>query len=47
MEPGVPASFKVLVKELQALGINVDILNEDEQKMHFVEDSSLEEGQNP
>jgi DNA-directed RNA polymerase subunit beta len=40
MEPGVPASFKVLVKELQALGINVEILNEDEQKMHFVEDAS-------
>src|SRR5437667_12871986 len=32
MEPGVPESFKVLVKELQSLGINVEVLNEDEQK---------------
>ncbi len=40
MEPGVPASFKVLVKELQALGINVEVLNEEEQTIHFVEDTS-------
>jgi DNA-directed RNA polymerase subunit beta len=38
MEPGVPESFKVLVKELQSLGINVEILNEDEQKIQFVDD---------
>ncbi len=38
MEPGVPESFKVLVKELQSLGINVEVLNEDEQKIRFVED---------
>nr|MBA3824464.1 DNA-directed RNA polymerase subunit beta [Ktedonobacterales bacterium] len=38
MEPGVPESFKVLVKELQSLGINVEVLNEDEQKIQFVED---------
>jgi len=40
MEPGVPESFKVLVKELQSLGINVEALNEDEQKIQFVEDAS-------
>jgi DNA-directed RNA polymerase subunit beta len=40
MEPGVPESFKVLVKELQSLGINVEVLNEDEQKIQFVEDTS-------
>jgi DNA-directed RNA polymerase subunit beta len=40
MEPGVPESFKVLVKELQSLGINVEVLNEDDQKIQFVEDSS-------
>ncbi|HKV84389.1 MAG TPA: DNA-directed RNA polymerase subunit beta [Ktedonobacterales bacterium] len=39
MEPGVPESFKVLVKELQSLGINVEVLNEDEQKIQFVEDT--------
>jgi len=40
METGVPESFKVLVKELQSLGINVEALNEDEQKIQFVEDTS-------
>jgi DNA-directed RNA polymerase subunit beta len=40
MEPGVPESFKVLVKELQSLGINVEVLNEDDQKIQFVEDAT-------
>jgi DNA-directed RNA polymerase subunit beta len=40
IEPGVPVAFKVLVKELQSLGINVDILNDDDQTIQFVEDSS-------
>jgi DNA-directed RNA polymerase subunit beta len=40
MEPGVPESFKVLVKELQSLGINVEVRNSDEQKIQFVEDTS-------
>ena len=30
--PGVPESFKVLVKELQSLGLNVEILNENEEE---------------
>ena len=30
MEAGVPESFKVLVKELQSLGLNVEVLNEDD-----------------
>jgi DNA-directed RNA polymerase subunit beta len=42
VEPGVPESFKVLVKELQSLGINVEVLNEDEQKIQFVEDTSTD-----
>jgi DNA-directed RNA polymerase subunit beta len=42
MEPGVPESFKVLVKELQSLGINVEVLNEDEQKIQFVEDAGTD-----
>jgi len=42
MEPGVPESFKVLVKELQSLGINVEVLNEDEQKIHFIEETSID-----
>jgi DNA-directed RNA polymerase subunit beta len=40
MEPGVPESFKVLVKELQSLGLAVEVLNEDEEKIQFVEDST-------
>ena len=32
-EPGVPESFKVLLKELQAIGLNVQILNEDSEEV--------------
>ncbi len=32
-EPGVPESFKVLIKELQSLGMDVKILTEDEQEI--------------
>jgi len=32
-EPGVPESFKVLIKELQSLGLDVKILAEDEQEI--------------
>ena len=38
MEPGVPESFKVLVKELQSLGLSVEILNEDAEQVAFSED---------
>ena len=38
MEPGVPESFKVLVKELQSLCMSVEILNEDEEQVAFTED---------
>ncbi len=36
--PGVPESFKVLVKEFQSLGINVDILNKDDGTIDLLED---------
>ena len=36
--PGVPESFKVLVKELQSLGISVDILNQDDETIELLED---------
>jgi DNA-directed RNA polymerase subunit beta len=36
--PGVPESFKVLVKELQSLGISVDILNQDDESIELLED---------
>lgn len=32
-EPGVPESFKVLIKELQSLGMDVKILSEDESEI--------------
>ncbi len=38
-EPGVPESFKVLVKELQSLGLAVEVLNEGEESIKFVEES--------
>jgi DNA-directed RNA polymerase subunit beta len=38
LEPGVPESFKVLVKELQSLGLSVEVLNEDEESVEFVEE---------
>jgi len=38
LEPGVPESFKVLVKELQSLGLSVEVLNEEEESVEFVEE---------
>ena len=37
-EPGVPESFKVLIKELQSLCLDVKILNEDDEEIEFGED---------
>ena len=42
LEPGIPESFKVLVKELQSLGLAVEVLNEDEQQVVFAEDGGEE-----
>ncbi len=42
MEPGVPESFKVLVKELQSLGLAVEVLNDDEERVALVETSTQE-----
>lgn len=36
-EPGVPESFKVLIKELQSLGLDVKILSSDEQEIEMRE----------
>ncbi len=33
LEPGIPESFKVLVKELQSLGLSVEVLNEDQEQI--------------
>jgi DNA-directed RNA polymerase subunit beta len=37
-EPGVPASFKVLVKELQSLGLAVEAITQSEEVLHFGRD---------
>ncbi len=34
-EPGVPESFKVLIKELQSLGMDVKILSGDEEEIEM------------
>jgi len=36
-EPGVPESFKVLLKELQSLGLNVRVLAEDDREIELKE----------
>ena len=40
--PGVPESFKVLVKELQALGLNIQILNKNNEEIALKEISEEE-----
>ncbi len=37
-EPGVPESFKVLLKELQSLGLDIRVLTEDAQEVEIKED---------
>lgn len=36
-EPGIPESFKVLLKELQSLGLDVRVLNEDNTEVEIME----------
>jgi len=40
IEPGVPESFKVLVKELQSLCLAVEVLNEEEERVAFAEEAA-------
>ena len=37
-EPGVPESFRVLIKELQSLGLDVRVLSEEEQEIEIREE---------
>ncbi|TET74930.1 MAG: DNA-directed RNA polymerase subunit beta [Dehalococcoidia bacterium] len=39
---GVPESFKVLVKELQSLGLAIEVLNEDEERVTYLMESAAE-----
>jgi DNA-directed RNA polymerase subunit beta len=34
-EPGVPESFRVLVKELQSLGLSVEVISDSEERVQF------------
>ncbi len=43
-EPGVPESFKVLIKELQSLGMDVKILSENEEEIVMKEIDEEDEG---
>ena len=36
-EPGVPESFKVLIKELQSLGLDIRLYSEDNQELELKE----------
>jgi DNA-directed RNA polymerase subunit beta len=37
-EPGVPESFKVLIKEMQSIGLDIKVLNEDEEEISLEDD---------
>jgi len=43
-EPGVPESFKVLIKELQSLGMDVKILSENEEEIEMKEMDDEDDG---
>lgn len=42
-EPGIPESFKVLIKELQSLALDVQVLSKDQEEMEIKEDIDDEE----
>ncbi|MCX8127002.1 MAG: hypothetical protein N3E40_07720, partial [Dehalococcoidia bacterium] len=41
IQPGVPESFKVLFMELRSLGLAVELLNEEEERISFLEERKL------
>ncbi|MGI6737319.1 MAG: DNA-directed RNA polymerase subunit beta [Anaerovoracaceae bacterium] len=42
-KPGIPESFKVLIKEMQALGLDVKVLTENQEEMTLRESSEIDE----
>jgi DNA-directed RNA polymerase subunit beta len=42
LQPGVPESFKVLVKELQSLGLALEVINEEETEVASAEETMKE-----
>ena len=41
-DPGLPESFRVLVKELQSLGLSVEVISESDEKMTFGKEEQKE-----
>ena len=41
-EPGIPESFKVLIKEMQSLCLDVKVLTEDNEEIEIKETSEIE-----
>ncbi len=41
-EPGIPEGFKVLIKEMQALALDVEVLTEDGKKVNITEINNLD-----
>jgi DNA-directed RNA polymerase subunit beta len=44
IQPGVPESFRVLVKELQSLGLAVEVINEEDKEATLGEELTLTPG---
>ena len=42
VEPGIPESFRVLVKELQSLGLSVEVFNEKDERVQFGREETVE-----
>ena len=42
-EPGIPESFKVLIKEMQALGLDVKVLSENDEEIEIKESSEYDD----
>ncbi|MBQ2270266.1 MAG: DNA-directed RNA polymerase subunit beta, partial [Firmicutes bacterium] len=41
-EPGIPESFKVLIKEMQSLGLDVKVLSDDNQEIEILDSSDYD-----
>ncbi len=42
-KPGIPESFKVLIKEMQALGLDIKVLSENDEEIEIRESSEIED----
>jgi DNA-directed RNA polymerase subunit beta len=41
-EPGIPESFKVLIKEMQSLGLDVKVLTDENEEIEIKESAELD-----